>query len=127
MKAVTKLVASIVLLTAAGAATAAVTVSPPVALNSPVSGVTRQVWCVAQNVSYRTLTANSQLIQGWDNGTAQEITADVPPLQTVWLAGVSGGSGLVYCRFDKIGNTNKLRTFIVVQDNNATSQVYPAK
>lgn len=96
---------------------AAVKYTAPVAVNAPSAGITRIVWCVAQNLNKKAKTAVSASIFGADGSVIQEISASVPPATARWLSGASGGSGLVYCKFNLKGNSSKSRGYLIVQDH----------
>jgi len=97
-------------------ASAAGEYTAPVAVNPPHAGITRIVWCVAQNLNKKAKNAVSVAIFGSDGTPVQQISGSVPPATARWLAGATGGSGLVYCKFDLKGNTNKSRGYLVVMD-----------
>jgi len=97
-------------------ASAVVKYTAPVAVNAPDAGITRTVWCVAQNLNRRARNAVSVAIQAADGSVIQQISGSVPPNTARWLAGASGGSGLVFCRFDLQGNSSRSRGYITVQD-----------
>ena len=102
---------------AAGAASADVNLyTPPVAVNAPNPDTNRVVWCLGQNIdAKKSFTPVSAAILG-DNGTViQEISGAIEPGRTLWMAGATGGSGTIYCKFT-VKNKQKVRGYLVVQD-----------
>lgn len=110
------IISGFVLAAASMNASAVVKYTAPVAVNTPDPGITRTVWCVAQNLNNKTKKAVSVAIQAADGSVIQQIQGDVPPNTARWLAGASGGSGLVFCKFDLKGNSSKSRGYITIQD-----------
>lgn len=95
-------------------------ITPPAAVNAPNPETNRVVWCLGQNIdNKRSFTPVSTAILG-DNGTVvSEISGDIGPGKTVWLAGASGGSGTIYCRFN-VKSRQSIRGYLVVQDEPKT-------
>lgn len=91
-------------------------ITPPVAVNAPNPDTNRVVWCLGQNIdTKKNFTPVSTAILG-DNGTViQEISGTIEPGRTLWMAGATGGSGTVYCKFS-VKNKQKVRGYLVVQD-----------
>ena len=88
----------------------------PVAVNAPNPDTNRVIWCLGQNLdTKKSFAPVSTAILG-DNGTViQEIAGTIPPGRTLWMAGATGGSGTIYCKFT-VKNKQKVRGFLVVQD-----------
>ena len=104
----------------------AVTVyTAPVMINPPLEGVTRTVWCVAQNLTPNEKEVVSSVIFGEDSKEIQNKTAMVAPGGTAFLAGAQSGSGLVYCKFN-VSNKQKVRTYLTVLDNPDGREEYTA-
>lgn len=91
-------------------------ITPPVAVNAPNPDTNRVVWCLGQNLdTKKSFAPVSAAILG-DNGTVvQEISGTIEPGRTFWMAGATGGSGTIYCRFS-VKNKQKVRGYLVVQD-----------
>lgn len=104
---------------AGDASAKAVLTSPPVSVNAPSPDVNRVVWCQAQSLaSSKSSNVVSALIVGDDGQPVlgqSEISGTVGPAKTIWLAGATGGSGTLYCRFT-VADKKKVRGYIVVQD-----------
>ena len=111
---VNKLLAGIFLAGAALDASAVPFYTPSVAMNAP-PGVTRQVWCGAQNATSANQRVSSTAIFGADGSLVSNSgNVTLPPNTSTWLAGAYG-QGLVFCAFNMVNNS-KVKAFITVQD-----------
>ena len=111
------LIAGLVLAGLAGQASAVTITTGPVLVNDPADGVNNEVWCIAQNLDKnKARQVTGTVIFANTGGVVQTGTKTLNPGFGDWIAGATGGSGLVYCTFD-VPNKTTVRGYLAIQQS----------